>query len=123
MINMVSFLDRIHEYINFFDECEELEFTGFQLNEPDDITIFGLTKLKVLAIKYCVINVLVINCPLLETFICWSVSIQEANFENAERLKYFECINTISSFKSTSEFVNLECLNLFNGQNKLKLIF
>ena len=110
-------IENFYQYINFFSKCEKIEINGVD-TELDEMLI-NLPKLRVLAISHFAINKLIIDCPLLHTFIIYPLFCKEIIYKNPKPLKHLEAKNCFLNFKITGKFTSLEFFKLFNELIKL----
>ena len=97
-------------FINLFEQCEELEIYGFAF---EGTTIFKLNRLRVLVFKTMYCESMKLHCPNLEVFICWS-QVDKIEYKYPNKLNYIECYHYCLEFKLSAQFTNLQTLNFFN---------
>lgn len=106
------------QFVESFNNLIELEWCGFYL---DGKTVFEIPSLKVLVIKKSEIENIQLDCPNLETFICWG-KVKRIEYRSSRKsLKYLECLDySLQYQKRDTKFTRLETLNLFNETGYLR---
>ena len=93
--------------LNYFENLEQLQIEG--TGQLDEDTRFSFKQLKILSLNKCTFNFwLELDCPSLQTFVCWSNEIQNLKFNYPLKLKSLELFKYDPLIK---RFQNLECLS------------
>ena len=91
--------------LNYFRALEVLEIFEGKFEKNID---WSFKKLKVLSLNECKFDFAVeLDCPLLESFVCWTTEIKNLKFSHPSSLKYLELFQFDSSIR---RFKNVESL-------------